>query len=273
MNGSNRAEKSVVALARRLASRGATLSSREGGFQLASSRDSHPPQRLAPELVVPLIERGLVIPGKEKGRFVLSESGRALVRRFVSGAEDFGSQHRSRKEVRVDDAILGAHLATANADESPLAWLRRRKGRDGRPMISAEEFAGGERLRADYTRGQLMPRVTANWTAAVASARRSDAGGNVDLTEAALEARRRVNRALNAVGPEFGGLLVDFCCFLKGLEDIERDRLWPARSAKVVLRLALAALARHYGLSRTARGAAGGPIRHWGSNDYRPALD
>lgn len=268
-----RLEKSMLALARRLASRGAILKRGEGVFRLVDPHGGE--ARVDADVLAPLIARGLVVPDSESeaDRLVLSPAGRALVRRFVSGAEDFAGQHQRREEIRIDDPVLGTHMATANAEESPLAWLRRRKGRDGRPMISAEEFAAGERLRADFTRGQLMPRVTANWTAAVASARRSDAGGNFVLAEAALDARRRVDRALKNVGPEFGGLLVDFCCFLKGLEEIERDRLWPARSAKVVLRLGLTALARHYGIAHAARGAAGGSIRHWGSDDYRPTLD
>jgi hypothetical protein len=69
-----------------------------------------------------------------------------------------------------------------------------------------------------------------------------------------LAARQRVRRALEKVGPELSGILVDECCFLKRLEDVERDRNWPARSAKIILSLGLARLARHYGYSDCAEG-------------------
>jgi hypothetical protein len=202
----------------------------------------------------------------------MTSEGAALLRRSLAGGGiDYAAQHQVRGAVVMADEF-GSHSVAINHDESPLAWLRRRRDAGGRPLVDAAEFAAGERLRADYTRGQIMPRVTSNWSGV--GGRGRDAGGVIELTEAAMAARRRVERALEVVGPELSGLLVDFCCFLKALEEIERERRWPARSAKVALRIALASLARHYGLSTTAAGRAhrGRPL-HWGTEDYRPTID
>ena len=156
--------------------------------------------------------------------------------------------------------------------ESPLAWLRTRRDKSGAAMIADDEFEAGERLRRDYTVGGLMARTTMNWEAfgSPTERRAGGAGGGLLVTEAAMAARERVQDAHEAVGPDFANLLVDVCCHLKGLSEVERHRAWPLRSGKVVLRLALAALSRHYGLSASARGRATAPIRRWGAADYRP---
>lgn len=225
-----------------------------------------------PALVERLLRRGL-IERDAKGLLALTESGRRSVRRYLAETDGFALQHQTRSKIVIDDEH-GRRRALVNEDESPLARLHRQKGGDGRPLIDAAAFAAGERLRADFTRAQIMPRVTANWTAAVADSRRGGGGGMAELTEAVIGARQRVDRALSAVGPEFSGILVDVCCFLKGVEEIERARAWPARSAKLVLRLALASLARHYGLTEKARGPGRtGKLEHWGSDDYRPAIE
>ena len=83
------------------------------------------------------------------------------------------------------------------------------------------------------------------------------------MTDLIVGARQRVRHALEACGPEFAGVLMDVCCFLRGLEDVERERGWPPRSAKVVLQLGLDRLARQYGLRTEVRGAASARIRTW----------
>ena len=165
-----------------------------------------------------------------------------------------------------------AETVAVNMAESPLALLWRRKGRDGARFLEAREFTAGERLRRDFTSGQLMPRLGVNWSAAGASGRQGGYGNGIsELTDAALGARLRVEKALDDVGPELAGVLVDVCCFLKGLELVEAERGWPARSAKLLLKTALGAMARHY--EPAARKPGGRPsILHWGSTDYRPRL-
>ena len=157
----------------------------------------------------------------------------------------------------------GVTQVLVNDSESPLAWLARRKGRDGRAMIGPDQFIAGERLRADFTRGHLMPRVTSSWSGI---GRTRGSGGGGEMTDLIVASRQRVRHALEACGPEFSGLLLDVCCFLRGLEDVERERGWPSRSAKVVLQLALDRLARHYGLRTDATGNSAA-IRTWLADD------
>ena len=266
-------DSDLVRILRRLSTVGGRLARVAGGsFAVhTAGRTATSAEWCDAALIEVLRSRGLIAATTDG--FAINQTGRAFLRRALAGADGFTEQHQDRSKTVINDDSGDVITVTINHDESPLAWLRRRRGRDGRPLVDAAQYAAGERLRSDYTRGQLMPRVTANWTAAVADGAR--AGGVAELTEAAMGARRRVARALAATGPELGGLLVDFCCFLKGLEEIERERQWPARSAKVVLRLGLATLARHYGLAKEARGRQGSAraTRHWGAADYRPAIE
>ena len=175
--------------------------------------------------------------------------------------DSFRSRHLALAEKQVTTE-LGRASVTIDEAESPLAWLARRRGRDGRALIEPQQLQAGERLRADFTRAHLMPRTTSNWASPISSGRRGDNRAGA-FTETMIAARQQVHLALDAVGPEFAGLLVDVCCFLKGLEDVERERLWPARSAKIVLQLALDRLARHYGYAAQAKGRTHAPLRTW----------
>lgn len=272
----NNDHEMALRLLARLARRDRTLIKQaDGRFSVlvATSDTATRTEAADPHMVAHLITTGLVTVDS-RGHLAVSAAGRAaLRRRMVAASDGYAEQHQDRGAIMLDDAAFGRRRVTVNHDESPLAWLRHRKDGSGRALIDANEFAAGERLRVDYERAHLMPRVTANWTAAVASGRRSGDNAIAMLTESALGARRRVEAALEALEPELADLAVDFCCFLKGLEQIERERQWPARSAKVVLRLTLAALARHYGLSTRACGPDSARTRHWGGEGYRPKVD
>ena len=204
------------------------------------------------------LERGLVsdkmLPmepaqptGEGEGRtmrsYELTQEGHAALKRLLCDPDTaFQEQHRTL--LKRTDPEQGQMVI--NAQESPLAALARIKGKGGTLFLDPSHFDAGERLRADFTRGQMQPSLGQRWEPVSRGRQSGMPGGAADLTEAALSARLRVDRALADVGPELSGVLLDVCCFLKRLSDVERERQWPARSAKLMLRTALAALARHY---------------------------
>jgi hypothetical protein len=255
----------VPAWLRVLARRGSFLQLTENGAEAFSPRNQFAKavatvdrRRLAAA-----IEAGLL---QDIGQNRLGPSARGIAA-LRAKAADSGKQSPAARQPAA---------AEVNSAESPLGWLYRRRDKDGRPLIRQEEFDAGERLRADFWFAQMTPRVTSTWDSAVphSQARRAAPGAGIDLQDRVVAARERVRRALQAVGPELAGILIDVCCHLKGLEDAERNAGWPQRSGKVVLQLALTRLARHYGLLPTDTDASGRtrPIRHWGAPDYRPTI-
>ncbi|MGR3586598.1 MAG: DUF6456 domain-containing protein, partial [Pseudooceanicola nanhaiensis] len=62
--------------------------------------------------------------------------------------------------------------------------------------------------------------------------------------------------ALRDLGPGLGDVVLRCCCYQQGLETAEQTLGWSARSGKIVLRIALQRLRRHY----DELGDAGGMI-------------
>lgn len=196
-------------------------------------------------------------------RLHLTSAGKAHLARADAGeADPFLAQHLP---LQAREAAPGERIVLHDEAESPLAWLARRKDRHGRSYVDAACLEAGERLRRDLTMGAMLPRISANWSAAVSSGARSF--GPAEATDSMIAARQRARAALKAVGPDFADLLIDVCGFLKGLELIEREYGWPVRSGKIALELGLRQLCRHYGLQTQARGPDHAPMRHWMMGD------
>lgn len=128
---------------------------------------------------------------------------------------------------------------TVNLAESPLAWLH------ARGHLPARLFDAGERLRADYERAGLAPSVTMRWDAVKVSG-----GGDRGLspTERQLAAKQRFDGAMAAAGRGLADVLWRVACAGESVPDAERALAWPARSGKLVLRLALERVADFYRL-------------------------
>ncbi|MFV0301834.1 MAG: DUF6456 domain-containing protein [Paracoccus sp. (in: a-proteobacteria)] len=132
-----------------------------------------------------------------------------------------------------------------NIAESPLQMLARRRDINGQPFLDPGMVGAGERLREDFELAQLGPRVTQNWDGFMTA--------GIDVSRAGTgyrggseSARNRVAVALRELGPGMGDIVLRVCCFLEGIEQTERRLGWSARSGKIVLRLALMRLERHY---------------------------
>jgi hypothetical protein len=199
------------------------------------------------------------IAPKKVGRIVtyeITSVGRTALRRMID-AEDpqmrgmaeaatpFADQHRewSTRTVMEDGTPRKMRY---NLSESPVAVLGRRRDKDGRTFLEPELVTAAERLREDFELAQMGPRVAQNWDRFLTGGDRGGFRGDSGLAEGPNAARDRVAAALRDLGPGLGDVALRCCCFLEGLEVAEKRMGWAARSGKIVLRIALQRLRRHY---------------------------
>jgi len=124
---------------------------------------------------------------------------------------------------------------TVNLAESPLGWLHAHGHLDDRL------FAAGEMLRGDYERAQLSPMVTMRWDPV-----RIRGTASLAPTERQVAARQRFDGAIAAAGKGLDDILWRVVCACETVPAAEKALEWPARSGKLVLRLALDRVADFY---------------------------
>ncbi|MBK5925992.1 DUF6456 domain-containing protein [Rhodobaculum claviforme] len=193
----------------------------------------------------------------------ITPAGRAALKRMLAEQADhtglaeapapFAAQHREMAERTLHHADGPDERLRVNVAESPAAMLSRRKGADGKPFLSADLLAAAERLREDFELAQIGPRVAQNWDRFLTAGGRGGFSGR-GPADGPRDARERVAAALRDLGPGLGDVALRCCCFLEGLEATERRMGWSARSGKIVLRIALVRLRRHYDETAGGRG-------------------
>jgi len=147
---------------------------------------------------------------------------------------------REREIGEPDAANRPKRSLTVNVTESPLGWLL------AHGHVSRRQFEAGERLRSDWERAELSPRVTMSWDAAPVARGRGGSASGIDLNDAQIDAKRRFDQAVDAAGPGLADILWRIVCAGEGMRDAETALGWPARAGKLVLTLALDRVATYY---------------------------
>lgn len=152
-----------------------------------------------------------------------------------------------------------------NHAESPLSRLVS----GDRAFLEPHHIEAAERVRILVERAQLQPRLTMNYVGTTAGGRQRQQPG--DISDMAIDARRTLDRIHRDLPAECAGVVMDVCGWLKGLQQVESERGWPRRSAKLVLRIGLDQLAQHFGLGPYAVGKTHVPQRSWRDGE-RPSM-
>jgi len=191
-------------------------------------------------------------------RYRITQAGRGALKRllvqddatragFAEAQTPFGDQHRDMSEKSIPvPGTSQTRRVRYNMSESPVSGLARRKNKDGSPFLSPDLVAAAERLREDFELAQMGPRVAQNWDRFLTFGDRSAFGGASGMRDGATGARDRVAAALKDLGPGLGDVVLRVACYLEGMEAAEKRMGWSARSGKIVLRIALQRLKRHY---------------------------
>jgi hypothetical protein len=170
-----------------------TIPGRNGRKQVMRTED---------EFVEAFRRRDWIAPLPDNAQsYAITDAGSGWIRRALAEEDPFGAQHRIESQRSIAGPDGGLLTLTVNDGESPLGWLFRRSGPDGRGLITQWQFQAGERLRADFTLAQLSPRLGVDFTAPVVAGRRG--AKSETLSETVLAAKQRFTRALAAVGPGF----------------------------------------------------------------------
>ncbi len=140
------------------------------------------------------------------------------------------------------EAVWKDRQARIAAGETPLLGLARRRDKGGQRFLTREMVDAGERLRQDYELAERASTAEIDWEACLQGA----PFGDWVSGSQARAAGERVAAGLADLGMGLGEVALRCCCYLDGLEQAERELGWAARSGKIVLRIALDRLHRHY---------------------------
>lgn len=128
-------------------------------------------------------------------------------------------------------------------------------------FLAPHQVEAASQLSRLFERAKLRQRVTMSYDPARVG--RTPGNGPGEMADSAADARKRLAALAGRLPDDCWGVLADVCLYDKGLQQIEAERAWPRRAAKLVLRIGLDQTAALFGLGVMATGADRTATRHW----------
>ncbi|UOA27434.1 DUF6456 domain-containing protein [Pseudosulfitobacter sp. DSM 107133] len=214
---------------------------------------------IAPDGQGRIIRYRITAAGRQALTQMINDAGEGdLADGFAEAPAHFRGQHaRGDTKAQESQGPGAPGRIRYSLSDSPLTALARRRDKDGSRFLSADLVGAGERLREDFELANMGPNVTQNWEGFLTGGARGSVAPDNSVGTGPEAARARVSAALAELGPGLSDVVLRCCCYLEGLETAEKRLGWSARSGKIVLRIALIRLKRHYD---EVTGAGGGLI-------------
>ncbi|WP_068317198.1 DUF6456 domain-containing protein [Polycladidibacter hongkongensis] len=191
------------------------------------------------QLLILAEQQGLILSHHEYD-FTISPFGKSALRRLRTLDDKHAKNVPSRKtapaqqEKRMMPPVI-------KGQDTPLAWLASRRDAKGFPLIDEAQVMAGERLRSTFDQAQKQLSIKSNWSAQI-----SYGGPSKHDYTFESQASRHLQATFSVIGPELSPVLLAVCCHGIGLQELEKQERWPARSGRIILRLALQRLVSYY---------------------------
>ena len=231
-------------------------------LMVVKNRYRRPVETIATDLVEEMCRHSWLM--KKSGNLAVVGNGASILlgecRDIARSSLTTGNANQTVANRSLTDASGRQFWVQINDAECPLNWLMHRRDAKGDAYLSAVQFAAAELLRQDYTLANMEHRVTFQWSDhpdARDLKRRAPADGTFFHSERTVAARRRLQRALDAIGPDMADIAVQICCLSRGIEAAERALGYARRTGRPALLKALDRLANHYRLQHHAGKSSG----------------
>ncbi len=202
-----------------------------------------------------IIRKGNIFPTKEAKKW--------LIRKLSYASEQFSKQHQI--------IITERNGIKKNLAESPISKLTIFKDKKN-PFLKPHHIEAAKKFALLFEKSQLRARTTINYFASPKGKEKYSNFTTAELSDMAIDARRKIEQLLNGMPDECASVIIDICGLEKGLQIVESEKGWPRRSAKLVLRIGLEQLAQKFGLTPKAVGKLKGKSTYWQKEGSRPTI-